>query len=77
LDDLADLWMSAPDRQRIADAANEIDRILADRPVAQGIELHEGLMQPAGMKAASIAVLIALTVILLLTVIAAVALGEP
>lgn len=35
-DDLATIWLNATDRQRIADAANEIDRQLGTSPLTAG-----------------------------------------
>ena len=45
LDDLANLWLGSHKQQEIADAANEVDRLLAENQHAQGIEMHEGMMQ--------------------------------
>ena len=33
---LAELWTSSPDRSQIADAADEVDRLLSQRPLAVG-----------------------------------------
>ena len=35
-DQLASIWLNAPDRQSVADAADEIDRILANKPLDAG-----------------------------------------
>ncbi len=40
--ELADAWAAAADRQGLAGAADEIDRLLGDDPLAQG-ESHDGL----------------------------------
>ena len=42
-DELADAWLSAPDRNAISDAANLIDSELAVDAAAKGIELSEGI----------------------------------
>lgn len=34
--DLADIWTRAPDRQAVADAADEIDRVLRGAPLSVG-----------------------------------------
>ncbi len=39
--DLADLWVHAPDRSEVTDAADAIDRILARNPLSAG-EAREG-----------------------------------
>jgi hypothetical protein len=35
-DDLAIIWLNAPDQQAVADAADEIDRLLASDPLNAG-----------------------------------------
>jgi hypothetical protein len=35
-DQLASIWLNAPDRQSVAEAAYDIDRILANNPVDAG-----------------------------------------
>ncbi len=35
-DHLANIWLTAPDQQAVADAADEIDRILAANPLDAG-----------------------------------------
>ena len=35
-DELASIWLSAPDPQAVADAADKIDRILASNPLEAG-----------------------------------------
>ncbi len=40
LDELARLWMQAPDPQAITDAANEVDRQLAITPETKGVEFY-------------------------------------
>jgi hypothetical protein len=41
--ELAELWMTGPDRAAITVAANAIDQELAIDPAIKGIELREGL----------------------------------
>jgi hypothetical protein len=43
LDELAELWLTATDRDEITAAANAIDDYLAQDPASKGIELSEGL----------------------------------
>jgi len=43
LDELADLWLAAPDREAITAAADAIDQELAVDAPSKGIELSEGL----------------------------------
>jgi mRNA-degrading endonuclease RelE of RelBE toxin-antitoxin system len=40
-DSLAELWLE--DRSRLADAANQVDRLLSRDPARAGMPLHEGL----------------------------------
>jgi mRNA-degrading endonuclease RelE of RelBE toxin-antitoxin system len=42
-DDLADIWLNAPDRKAVNAAQNEIDRLLSQDPVNNGKLLSEGL----------------------------------
>ena len=42
-DALADIWLEANDRNAVAFAANEIDRLLAGNADLQGEAAHEGL----------------------------------
>ncbi len=37
IDDLADIWNNAPDQQAVADAADEIERLLRRSPLSSGI----------------------------------------
>ncbi len=41
--ELAELWLNAPDRNAVTTAANAIDRVLGEEAPAQGNELSEGL----------------------------------
>ena len=41
--ELADIWLNAPDRRAITTAQAAVDRLLAASPMSQGIELAEGL----------------------------------
>lgn len=41
--DLTELWITAVDRQAIADAANRIEVLLSKLPSAAGFEIAEGL----------------------------------
>ena len=43
LDELAGIWIASSDRSSVTQAANQIDRELADNPQAQGLELSEGI----------------------------------
>jgi plasmid stabilization system protein ParE len=43
LDDLAEIWMSALDRDGIALASRTVDEALSEDPATCGIELSEGL----------------------------------
>jgi hypothetical protein len=43
LDELADIWIASRDRDAVTKAANQIDRELADNPLAKGLALMEGL----------------------------------
>lgn len=40
LNDLATVWMQAPDPQAITDAANEVDRQLVSSPESKGVEFY-------------------------------------
>ena len=42
-DELAELWMNAPNRNAVTNAAQDIDRQLAEDAPIQGVELREGL----------------------------------
>lgn len=42
-DDLADLWLTAPDRAGVTRADAEADRLLRTDPLGAGRELSEGL----------------------------------
>jgi len=42
-DDLADLWIHAPDRAALTAAQNQIDQLLRRDPLGLGTELGEGL----------------------------------
>ena len=35
-DELANIWLNSPDRQAVADASDQIDRILASNPLGAG-----------------------------------------
>jgi plasmid stabilization system protein ParE len=41
--DLTDIWIRATDREAVAMAANEIDRMLSEEPQLRGIHACEGL----------------------------------
>jgi len=42
-DDLADLWIHAPDRAAVTAAQDQIDQLLRRDPLGNGTELGEGL----------------------------------
>jgi hypothetical protein len=42
-DALAELWLEVEDRNRLTDAANQVDRLLSRDPANAGVPLHEGL----------------------------------
>jgi hypothetical protein len=41
--DLAREWLAGPDRAKIAESSNEIDRLLANDATQKGGKVHEGL----------------------------------
>lgn len=41
-DALAEFWLEAADRTALANAANQIDRLLGIDPIRHGVDLHEG-----------------------------------
>lgn len=43
LDELAEIWLEVSDRDSVAEAADKIDRELAEDAPAKGSELSEGL----------------------------------
>lgn len=43
IDQLAEIWLAASDRDSVTDAANQIDRQLAEKPLVRGEHLSEGL----------------------------------
>jgi hypothetical protein len=43
LQDLAQIWLDASNRQQVTQATAEIDRRLARDPLGEGQHLHEGL----------------------------------
>ena len=43
VDELAEIWINAPNRAAVATAANAMDSNLADEPSTKGDELSEGL----------------------------------
>ncbi|MEX2142833.1 MAG: hypothetical protein WD894_26490 [Pirellulales bacterium] len=42
-DELAEIWLTAIDRNAVTAAANAIDVQLADDALTKGVDLHEGL----------------------------------
>jgi hypothetical protein len=42
-DQLAAIWIEAPDRSAVTAAANEVDAVLTNDASTKGVELHEGL----------------------------------
>jgi plasmid stabilization system protein ParE len=44
-DQLALIWLAAQDRSAVANADNEIDRVLCEDAQRMGTEVHEGLRQ--------------------------------
>jgi hypothetical protein len=40
LNELAEIWLSAPDRDRVAQAAALVDRILSDDPQSKGDDFY-------------------------------------
>jgi hypothetical protein len=43
LDELADLWMKAPDRNAVTEASHLIDAELSEDASSKGVEVSEGL----------------------------------
>ena len=40
---LADAWLRSVDRKAVTEASDDAERLLAERPLAVGVEVHEGL----------------------------------